>query len=261
MSPSESGYIRIADPDAPIYRIFKLRRFRQLLTDHRLYLARPESWDDPFENLLTMCAITHRSGAPQQFFDRIRRPLFGQSWSGTPESDSLWRAYSIVKNDRRKTRNECPDDEGVQVRSTPRKLLDALRAWCPNDPDEHCFVGAVRYLHQRDVERYIGDEIGARRLGAFAGGRGHAESVLFKRTAFAHEDEVRLVYVAGEEDPAKARVLVPMDPAGVFDEVRFDPRLAPFEKIEREEEFRRLGFDRVGRSDLYQGVLFEVVVD
>ena len=164
MSPSEPGYIRIADPDAPIYRIFTLRRLRQLLTDRRLYLTRPESWDDPFENLLTMCAITHRSGAPQQFFDLIRRPVFGQSWSRTPESDSLWRAYSIVKNDRRKTRNQCPDDEGVQVRSTPRKLLDALRAWCPNDPDEHCFVGAVRYLPQRDVQQYIADEIGRRRL-------------------------------------------------------------------------------------------------
>ena len=261
MSPSEPGYIRIADPDAPIFRIFKLRRFWQLLTDHRLYLAPPESWDDPFENLLTMCAITHRSGAPQQFFDRIRRPLFGQSWSGTPESDSLWRAYSIVKNDRRRARNEYPDDEGVQVRTTPRKLLAALRAWCPNEPDEHCFVGAVRYLPQRDVERYIADEIGRHRLGAFAGGRGHAESVLFKRTAFAHEDEVRLVYVARDEDAAHDGVLVPIDPAGAFDEVRFDPRLALFEKIEREDECRRLGFDSVGRSDLYQEVLFEVGVD
>ena len=85
--------------------------------------------------------------------------------------------------------------------------------------------------------------------------------MLFKRTAFAHEDEVRLVHVAGEGDAAHRGVLVPIDPTRVFDDVRFDPRLALFEIIEREDECRRLGFDSVGRSDLYQGVLFEVVVD
>ncbi len=46
--------------------------------------------------------------------------------------------------------------------------------------------------------RYFHDEIVSRRLQAFGGGLGHARSVLRKRDAFNHENEVRLISVGSK---------------------------------------------------------------
>ena len=144
--PSYKNMIRIDDQDAPIYRIFRLAHFREGIQNRELVLVPPHRWDDPFENLLTRCAISYarQPQRPQQFFDKLRKPLHAQCWSMVQESDTLWRAYSRVVKDRASNRNICPDDEGVQVRSTPRKLLNALWNWCMIDPSESCFLAACR---------------------------------------------------------------------------------------------------------------------
>lgn len=179
----------------------------------------------------------------------------------TRESDSLWRAYSVVINSHRTKRNERPDEEGVQLRSTPRKLLEALRAGLASADSDSCFVGHVNYLPQHRMAQFIANEIGRDRLTAFPGAEGHAESVLFKRSAFEHEAEVRLIYVGNDSDRGRSGVSVPIEPETIFDDAVFDPRLVRYERLEREDECRSLGFSAIGQSDLYQRVLFEIVVD
>jgi hypothetical protein len=117
------NFIRIDNVDVSIYRIFSFDRFCELLKTGDLVLVQPELWEDPFENILSHCAICDTSKTPfeQHFFANFRQPLYAQCWSMINESDTLLRAYSIVKKDET-GRNRFRDLEGVQVKTTPRKL-------------------------------------------------------------------------------------------------------------------------------------------
>ena len=61
-SPWFGNLIDISDPDAPIYRTFRLAHFRAALSDQRMALVAPHLWDDPFENLVAHCGITDTRG-------------------------------------------------------------------------------------------------------------------------------------------------------------------------------------------------------
>ena len=86
--------------------------------------------------------------------------------------------------------------------------------------------------------------------------------LLLKREAFSHEAEVRVIYVQQNQEPRDAIIRVPIEPAAVFDEISFDPRLEPFEWYERETMIRSLGYEgKITKSDLYQRAILEVLLD
>jgi hypothetical protein len=221
-------------------------------------------WDDPFENLLISCGITYRNepGRPQDFFDRLRKPLFAQCWSFAAESDALWRIYSTVDKDPGTQLNRVPDLEGMKLRTTPRKLLAALSAGVTTEPENTCFLGAVRYLPQEDLVQLVADEVSRDLIDAFAGARGHAESLLFKRAPFEHEREVRLMYVDWDAKNGSLETLsTAVRPSELIDEVILDPRLSADDVRLRHDQLRALGFSGgISKSPLYQRSLFEIVV-
>ena len=47
----------VEDPDAPIYRVFPLRWFKDIVLNKRIGLVRPSSWGDPFENFVLKCKV------------------------------------------------------------------------------------------------------------------------------------------------------------------------------------------------------------
>ncbi len=99
---------------------------------------------------------------------------------------------------------------------------------------------------------------------AFEGGQNRAELLLMKRKEFAHEDEVRVIYVEERDLPKEEGLIrVQIKPNEVFDEVMYDPRLETFERRERQAEAEKLGLDKskVFESRLYQKVWLNVVVD
>ncbi len=70
-----------------------------------------------------------------------------------------------------------------------------------------------------------------------------AESMLVKLAIFRHEDEVRLLCIGtGRHNDGNNLKTMPIDPNFLFTEVRFDPRLALFERREREERLRAWAF-------------------
>src|SRR5262249_19071826 len=75
---------------------------------------------------------------------------------------------------------------------------------------------------------------------------------------FRHEAEVRLICLA--DSGARSDVVsVDMKPNELFTDVRFDPRLAPFERIEREQMARLRGYTgKITHNERYQGWLFDV---
>jgi hypothetical protein len=260
----QSNLLDIRDPDAAIYRIYPLWFFEEALRLRQLVLVSPDAWEDPYEILTSRIMICYERSAPgqQHALGPLLRPAYAQCWSSTQESDTLLRAYSRIVKDPRVGRNTCPRDEGVRVRSTPRKLLEALLAWSPSPAAKSCFIGQVRYGNSDDIQQALTNVLNDHDTDALSDGQLRADLVLLKRSAFQHESEIRLIYIETRDVPVRSMVNVPIDPNHIFEEVTFDPRLAEFERCERETLARKLGYTgRFGQSALYTGQAMLVLLD
>lgn len=258
MEEHDPGFIRIPDVDRPIYRIFPLWFFERALSLKQLVLVDPRMWDDPWEDLCSSIQMEDQSVTPfrQKPLSSYLKPAYAQAWSFTGESDALLRAYSRVAIDPVVMRNSEPRFEGVKVRSSPRRLLCAARAWAETQPGLSFSIGAIAYGDQDKIAQHVVDMLD--RNGPEVLGRGtmRAELLLLKRRAFAHESEVRLICIDERGRERTDLLSVSVDIDSVIEEVSFDPRLIAFERREREARARALGYEGpFGKPDLYQKVL------
>jgi hypothetical protein len=257
----EQGLIGVENPELQIFRIFPLCRFKESLRDKELVLVPPQNWEDPFEQLPERSIITDTRTSHWSQISLVLKPAYGQCWSMNQDSDTLWRAYSRVLKDPHTNRNTCPGAEGVQVRTTARKLLSVLVHWSPFDHRHSCFLGRVQYMPDSAIEQYIANKVGLAGNRAFESSPARTKLLFLKRLPFRHEQEIRLVYVEQRNVSRQDLIHVPIDPSDLFEEVTFDPRLATFERVEREQIARDLGYQGpFGDSGLYQGRLLEIVV-
>jgi hypothetical protein len=256
--PPPDRFVGITDLDAPIYRIEKRRHLPASPDGWKLHLSAPQRFADPLEDLASWTAVTDRSSTPwqQHFYGNVIPRLYIQCWSLTQESDPLWRAYSYFALDPASSRNRFPDDEGIQLRTTSRKLLSALMSG--STAADECFVAAVEYLPPEEVKQRIANEVGRAGRDAFGNGLERVRPALLKRRAFDHEREVRLVLLRQGHDTGDS-VEIPIDPNALYDEITPEPRLVTFERLEREVEIRAWGYAGPIRvSELYQRVLLDV---
>lgn len=200
-----SNYLHMTDDelDKPVFRIIPIHRLLECFQKKQLILVPPQKWDDPFENLLLSAKVTlanGETGITQPIWDKV----YGQCWTLHKETDAMWRIYSANKN-------------GAKIKSTPRKLLEALKASDPQFADIHCYIGKVEYIErQKDLVSTLKD------IDLFnINGSGIAESLMYKRYEFKHEKEVRLIYIGQSKDIHPFAI----DPNTIFDEVIFDPRM------------------------------------
>lgn len=248
------------DLDRPLYRIFPLWSFEDMLRVRRLVLVPPTYWEDPLEDIpgsIMMQGPNHH----QKGLSGYLNPAFCQCWSFESESDSLLRAYSRVTIDKLHSRNVEPRYEGVQVRTTPRKLAKALLPWAGRVDWGQFYLGRVQYLAFDEATNRVSNIL--RSIGPYEMGRGlnRAESLLLKRTAFSHEDEVRLIWVCDGQREVREPLTVNLEPNDFIDEVRFDPRIIAFERNEREDRARALGYKGpFSDSMLYQRVFFQTIL-
>jgi hypothetical protein len=258
-------FIGIDDVDVPIYRIFRLDRLLEFLASGKLALVHPELWDDPFERVLegVFVRYTEDPTHTQVPLMRARRAIYGQCWSLAGLSDTLWRAYSSVRlAEKDPQRNETPQWEGVQVKSTPRKLMSSLWDSTPGDRANTCFIGRVSYHPVANALQQVADAVGHRGAGAFDEARHMAESMLLKRDSFGDEREVRLIHVPSDPgDPPPKVHLFDIAIHDLIDEIVIDPRLIEFERKERETEIQKAGYvGPVPRSPLYMRPLVELPI-
>jgi hypothetical protein len=149
----------------------------------------------------------------------------------------------------------------VRVRSSPRKLLSALESGTPSGVKGEWFLGSVSYSSAREIEQEIADAIGRVGEDVFSIPSNRAKLLLKKRIGFAHEAELRVIFVQRDAEPVQDLLRVPVNPAAVFDGITFDPRLLKFERDERATVIRSLWNGAViTESDLYQKALLEVVI-
>ena len=194
-----------AEAATPIYRVFPVFRFLELLDTKQNALLRPEKWDDPFENLILKGIAQTAGGQTAQW--GFKNDLFGQCWSLEIESDALWRIYS-------------PQKDGVKVRTTIEKLFNSLYNVSGSTRDISCFIGKVEYLVKKSLQQWLGS---VNPLDST--GRGAAETLYVKRAAFRYEKEVRLVYFDHSNQPKSDIHLYSTTPNSTFEECVLDPRM------------------------------------
>ena len=249
-----NNIIRISDPDQPIYRIFPLWFFEEALRLKNIVLCKPGIWEDPMEivgGVIVVTQIVNGKLARENIQAPFER-IFAQCWSSTQESDTLLRAYSRVVKDPHLRRNMLPRDEGVRVRTTARKLLNALEAGTQNGPKGKCYIGSVKYMSQEELLQGVTNRVGEVGKTIFDNPDNLATLALLKRQAFSHESEVRLMFVRDDPTPETKLMRVQIDPNEIFDEVTFDPRLE-VEQGERMNVARDLGYTgNFGQLSIYE---------
>lgn len=219
-----------------------INRFLQMLEDKKLTLVKPKKWDDPFENALLNCDIETPDGEIVSF--SAKDSVYGQCWTFHRETDAMWRIYSHNK-------------DGIRVRTTPRKLLTALRKAEPKHHNVKCFIGKVSYLSKSKLL----DKLQSINL-LNPNGSGIAESLLYKRTAFEHENEVRLIY-SGDDDASVSDIFqFEIEPNNLFDRLLFDPRMDENLRIAYELAIEQYGCTidimRSGLYDAPSGLRFKI---
>jgi hypothetical protein len=161
--------------DRYVYRITTIERLKELFASKSNTLVKPRLWDDPFENFILGSKVRLKSGAIVEY--NFHERMYGQCWTFHNASDAMWRIYSPQKN-------------GVRLRSTIAALTQGLARAHPQLTDAKCCVGRVRYLSSRKMKQVADSTFDDYGIGVdklFG-------SLLVKRTAFAHERELRVLY-------------------------------------------------------------------
>jgi hypothetical protein len=208
------------DLSQPVYRIFRRPRFEDTITSRRLTFVRPGAWDDPWDRP-PIAQLVYRDSRPYRL--EIARDcedaIYVQCWSAVKESDTLWRAYSMVKKDS-SGRNLYPNDEGIKVETTVQKIIDAFEA-SDAPRDWRLLIGAVDYHTEDEINEHIANQVGTFGSTSFVSATETAAVLLKKRSAFAHESEIRLFVVDPSNEPNRSTVSISFDPNSLFNEIAF----------------------------------------
>ncbi len=237
--------------DTKVYRIIPRKYFDDMFTNKHNALVRPKLWMDPYENLALNSKVVDQSGKLWKFTDAD--DIYAQCWTLNQASDAMWQIYSQGPN----------RTNGIRIRSTIGKLLDSLLA-C-NDSyianDLCCFIGKVKYLKDTKLKNFADHHF---KGSGFISGKQIAETLLVKRTAFKHENEVRLIYYSRESTaPQDDLFRYNFDPHNLIDQIMLHPSLGKPKARKLKDEIKLLynWQGEIKRSKLYdrpKGYIFTV---
>ena len=243
--PISSSILGELSAETRIYRIFPRMRFLQLFQEKRNALVLPTKWDDPFENVFLRADVINSQGERGSF--SFHDDVYGQCWTLETSSDAMWQIYSRNK-------------DAVRVRSTVGKLVSSLRDIQGDGADSTCFIGRVKYVSETRLKA-----IGRTIFREFLMPEAIARSLLVKRYAYKHENEVRIVYLERKQVKHSNGVYsYGVQPSSIIDQVMVDGRVSYDEFLRFKDEVINLtGFaeKQVKRSLLYrkpEGFVVEV---
>lgn len=168
--------------DKPIYRIFKLEHLLSLFSEGVNTLVNPKRWQDPFENFYLKNIKSFETAIPnyqlEKFAEDISAHTYGQCWTFTNDSDAIWRIYSPYKT-------------GISVKSTPNKLINAIKN---KNGANHLFlaIGEVKYYDKDKIRRIKLPSLNDIGLQEFY--KIYWKTLLTKRIEYRYEEEVRLIF-------------------------------------------------------------------
>lgn len=232
------NYINIdaAQRGKKIYRIMTVERLLEMFETSTNVLVKPSLWDDPFENFLFNTPILRKDG--EEYVSVLRDRAYGQCWSLNVESDAMWRIYAPGKN-------------GVKIQTTVTNLYSSLYRSVSEYPKMSCYIGKVDY-HSKNRLTALAKE--ARGNGKNMNGSYYqAKSLLMKRVAFKHEEEVRLIYLDPKNRTEHKIHPYHFDPLLYVKTMTFDPRMNESLYRVYKKHIESLGFSgRIIQSGLYK---------
>lgn len=113
------------DLDSKVYRFITFETLVEMMLYKRLTFPKINCWDDSYENYLFKTQIFKNQIDISPSLQEVANRLFGQCWTLTPQSDALWRIYSI-------------QEKGVRISTTLRKLYE-LTAYSESDNDRYMY--------------------------------------------------------------------------------------------------------------------------
>lgn len=235
--------------DEPIYRVYTIERLLQVFIESKNALVKPSLWDDPFENFLLKSTAKNSKGE-KIYFNSIREKIYGQCWTlNKDETDALWRIYTQSKN-------------GVRVKTTIRKLFDSLF----NPDDDFAlikyFVGRVKYYQETEIRDAFESKPVDGEILFDNSGKNIIKTMLFKRTEFLHENEVRIIFMSPEGQNKDSVYKYDFDAYDILDEILFDPRMEEGLFTTYSALLKKLGFNKtINQSSLYKFRALDIKLD
>lgn len=221
-----------------IYRIISYDRFIELFKTKKNALVKPKLWEDTFENFTLKSKLKY-PGNTEIELDTHER-LYGQCWTTSKASDAMWRIYS-------------PDKKGIRIRTTIDNLFTSLSiALTESRMTEPC-VGRVKYRSEEkilDKARNAFSSDGRMTFGSLF------NSILIKRKAFKHENEIRLLYLDWGYDLPKSDIFrYEIDPHKLITQVMIDPRISYDDfKLIKEDITKKTDY----RGDIKRSLLYRL---
>lgn len=186
------------DLDIPIYRYMKWEYLEQFYSNsnHEWILTRPCLWQDKFEHFIFKCEKVHSKRMNMDIgISNLADQYYAQCWTIIEESSMQWQ---VNKHHSNSCHDNESDDDGeiwVKVRTTPRKLLEAMFYSSDNLVNSSInimtyFIGKVEYLDNESIEQFTITD--PKQLTDQRG----LQQVLFllqKRIPYQQEQEVRLI--------------------------------------------------------------------
>lgn len=153
------------DKSVKVWRYMNLAKLLNMLTTESLYLARLDLLGDPHEGsipkVFSISNSNNNSSEKQEYNLRIRKSLFVNCWRfGDYESEAMWKLY-------------CLNSDGIAIQTNYKKLSDSI-------DDDEVFMGLVNYIDY-DLTPFKPGNV--------------MQPAMFKRKAFEHENEIRIIRI------------------------------------------------------------------
>jgi hypothetical protein len=197
------GYIQPSSDKTVIWRYMDFTKFVDLISKKALFFVKSSNFEDPFEGIYPM-KITEGNKVFHKEAARLRDFCYVNCWHmNEHESAAMWNLYLSTQ-------------EGVAIKSTSGGLKKAFE-----NCDESILISKVKYWnYEEDVDKLYKetkDKLGSSTI----------NPVVFKRSSFEHEKELRLIYnqfkIGAEEPPKAFGVLIETEMNDLIDEIVIAP--------------------------------------
>lgn len=199
-----------------LYRVDSLEHILSIIKKNKLWLARPESWDDPWEDPVARLPQDTKLARNIAF----HYSYFAQCWSTNPCCEATWR---------RKHAEGCC----IQIETTFMDLCSSL--YLPSElnypnVDELFFLQPVQYLDVKTTGM-LKNEVSALISQKADWDLLRISSLFAKRNYYEYEKEVRLVLRLPPEvqQPYADHYELTLDPNRMIHAVKVDPWCGEYE--------------------------------
>ena len=212
-----------------LYRFISYERLLDILVNGRFVLVKYKLFDDPWEGFFHKAFFKENENDSYSVLGE-NRP-FIMCFTKRQHSDAMWRIYS-------------KSSDGVQISTTVAKLKKLTK---DSHGDFDCYLKEV--IYNDDI---IKDDFFIKKFAKATLSERRIECLFHKRTAFDHEEEVRLVLYAKQDMPDRDIQIIYADPNEIIDTIVLDPRSDKKVEDLHIKTLFKLGFKNIiKRSDLY----------